>query len=127
MATNAIGITLPLQRGNTGYFEQSFDTLTQVKSNFINLILTRRGERVHQPEFGCRLHEYLFEPMTPENIDGARRSVLDAVERWMPFLELVQFEFQSAPENLDRNELRLYVGYRLRKNPNIRDSIILTF
>jgi uncharacterized protein len=127
MATNAIGITLPLQRGNTGYFEQSFDTLTQVKSNFINLILTRRGERVHQPEFGCRLHEYLFEPMTPENIDGARRSVLDAVERWMPFLELVQFEFDASPENIDKNELRLYVGYRLRKNPNIRDSIILTF
>jgi hypothetical protein len=56
----AIGITLPLQLGNTGYFEQSFDTLTQVKSNFINLILTRKGERVHQPEFGCCIHNYLL-------------------------------------------------------------------
>jgi len=122
-----IGITLPLKLGNTGYFEQSFDTLTQVKSNFINLILTRKGERVHQPEFGCGIHDYLFEQLTAENIEGARLSVVDAVERWMPFLELVQFELNSAPIDIDNNRLRLYVGYRLRRNPNIRDTIILTF
>lgn len=123
----AIGVTLPIRMGNTGYFEQSFDTLTQVKSNFINLLLTRKGERVHQPDFGCGIHEYLFEQLTPENIEGARLSVVDAVEKWMPFLELVQFEFDVDSENIDNNTLRLYVGYRLRKNPNIRDSIILTF
>jgi phage baseplate assembly protein W len=122
-----IGITLPLQIGNTGYFEQAFDTLTQVKSNFINLILTRKGERVHQPEFGCGIHDYLFEQLTPENIEGAKLSVLAAVERWMPFLELIQFELAAAPEDLDQNKLQLYVGYRLRKNPDIRDTIILTF
>lgn len=122
-----IGITLPLQIGNTGYFEQSFDTMTQIKSNFINLILTRRGERVHQPEFGCKIHEYLFEQLTPENISGAQQSVVDAVEQWMPFLELVQFEFNTTVDDIDNNKLQLYVGYRLKKNPNIRDAIILTF
>jgi phage baseplate assembly protein W len=123
----AIGITLPIQIGNMGYFQQAFDTLTQVKSNFINLILTRKGERVHQPEFGCGIHDYLFEQLTPENIEGARLSVVNAVERWMPFLELVQFELNASPNDLDNNRLRLYVGYRLKKNPNIRDTIILTF
>jgi phage baseplate assembly protein W len=122
-----IGITLPIQIGNMGYFQQSFDTLVQVKSNFLNLILTRKGERVHQPEFGCGIHDYLFEQLTPENIEGARLSVVNAVERWMPFLELVQFELNAEPNDLDNNRLRLYVGYRLKKNPNIRDTIILTF
>lgn len=123
----AIGITLPIQIGNMGYFQQSFDTLVQVKSNFLNLILTRKGERVHQPEFGCGIHDYLFEQLTPENIEGARLSVVTAVERFMPFLELVQFELNAEPNDLDNNRLRLYVGYRLKKNPNIRDTIILTF
>lgn len=122
-----IGITLPLKLGNTGYFEQSFDTLTQVKSNFINLILTRRGERVHQPEFGCRIHEVLFEPLTEENIEIARLSVVQAVERWMPFLELIQFKFEASPSQIDNNRIKLYVGYRLTNNPNIQDSIVLTF
>jgi phage baseplate assembly protein W len=91
------------------------------------LILTRRGERVHQPEFGCRIHEYLFEQLTPENIEGARLSVVQAVERWMPFLELIQFDLNASSDDIDRNRIRLYVGYRLRQSPNIRDSIILTF
>lgn len=124
---NGIGITLPLQLGNTGYFEQSFDTLTQVKSNFINLILTRKGERVHQPEFGCDIHEYLFDQLTPENIEGARQSVINAVNQWMPFLELLRFELYADSNNIDRNELRLYVGYRLTNSPNIQDEIVLTF
>jgi len=124
---NGIGITLPLQLGNTGYFEQSFDTLTQVKSNFINLILTRKGERVHQPEFGCDIHEYLFEQLTPENIEGARQSVINAVQRWMPFLQLIRFDLFASDVNIDNNEVRLYVGYRLTNSPNIEDEIVLTF
>jgi hypothetical protein len=45
----------------------------------------------------------------------------------MPFLELVQFTLNATPTEIDQNRLQLYVGYRLRRNPNIRDSIILTF
>jgi phage baseplate assembly protein W len=122
-----IGITLPIRLGNTGYFEQSFDTLRQVKSNFINLILTRKGERVHQPEFGCDIHKYLFEQLTPETIAGARQSVINAVNQWMPFLELIRFELDATPDNIDRNRLRLYVGYRLTNSPNIEDQIVLEF
>jgi phage baseplate assembly protein W len=122
-----IGVTLPLRLGNTGYFEQSFDTLPQVKSNFINLILTRLGERVHQPEFGCCIHEYLFEQLTPENVEGARLCVINAVNRWMPFLELIRFELRASSQEVDRNTLRLYVGYRLTNAPNIQDEIVLEF
>jgi len=113
--------------GNTGYFEQSFDTLLQVKSNFINLILTRKGERVHQPEFGCDIHEYLFEQLVPERIEGARLSVISAVNQWMPFLELTKFEVEASDDDIDRNKLRLIVGYRLTNAPNIEDQIVLEF
>ena len=47
----AIGITLPLTFGQNT-FEQSFLTKDQVKSNIKNLLLTKRGERIIQPEFG---------------------------------------------------------------------------
>ena len=46
----AIGITLPIQRGNGGFFAQSYQTSEQVKSNIKNLILTRKGERIMQPD-----------------------------------------------------------------------------
>ena len=34
----AVGITLPIQKGETGYFRQSFQTFDQIKSNIKNLL-----------------------------------------------------------------------------------------
>jgi len=123
----ALGILLPIDRGFNGYFRQGFDTLEQVKSNFVNLILTRLGERLHQPTFGCGIHDYLFEPMSDENIELARLSVIDAVSRWMPFLQLLVVRIESLQENIDRNKLQLYVKYQLTNSPTMTDEILLTF
>ena len=57
----AIGITLPIQIGNVA-FNQSFTTAVQIESNIKNLLLTKKGERLMQPDFGCGLQELLFEP-----------------------------------------------------------------
>jgi phage baseplate assembly protein W len=121
---NGIGITLPIQLGSTGYFEQAFNVITQLKSNFINLILTKKGERLHQPTFGCNIHRFIFEHITPENNERIRLSIIDAVEEWMPFLELLRMD---VVETDIENKIQLYITYRLRNNPNIQDSIILTF
>lgn len=126
MAT-PLGILLPVERGNSGYFNQGFDTLEQIKSNFINLILTRLGERVHQPEFGCGIHDYLFEPLSEETVELARLSVIDAVAKWMPFLELLQVVAEQVNENIDNNKIQLYARYRLTNVPTLTDEILLTF
>ncbi len=55
----AIGITLPLQIGNTA-FNQSFKTIDQVKTNIKNLLLTKKRERVMQPNLGSGLQELLL-------------------------------------------------------------------
>ena len=57
---HAIGITLPIQIGNTA-FNQSFTTFEQAKSNIKNLLLTKKGERIMQPNFGSGLQELLFD------------------------------------------------------------------
>jgi phage baseplate assembly protein W len=122
-----LGILLPIELGPTGYFNQGFDALEQVKTNFINLIKTRLGERLHQPEFGCGIHDVLFEPLTDENIEFARESVIIAVQKFMPFLELTQITLDASPETIDQNTLRLYVRYVFRNNPNVGDVVILNF
>jgi phage baseplate assembly protein W len=122
-----IGITLPLRRGNSGYFEVSTDILPQVKSNFKNLIMTRLGERVGQPEFGCKIWEYVFEQWEPETVQNARDSIIEAVDRWMPYLELLQVDIQSGNDNLarDRHIINLYVQYRIRENADLQDEIVI--
>lgn len=122
MAQKYIGITLPLQLSNTGYFAQSISIFEQVKSNFKNLMMTRKGERLMQPEFGTDLHNIVFNQITEETLDNMKLSVSAAVERWMPFLEVVEITANS-PTDSDYNKVLLKVDYRFRSNPNVTDSI----
>jgi phage baseplate assembly protein W len=125
MAQQYIGITLPITNGNTGMFAQSTTIFQQVKSNFKNLILTKKGERLMQPEFGTDLHRILFENITENTLEDARLTVVEAVERWMPFLELQQFEVKN-PVNGNPHRIDLSVTYRFRNNPNVTDSITVS-
>ena len=122
MAQKFIGVTLPARLGQTGMFEQSTTFIQQTRSNFKNLILTKKGERVNQPTFGCDLWKIMFEQITEETIDNARLVVVEAIDTWLPFIELVDFQLkQTAEENL------LYISclYRFRSNPNVTDQALV--
>ena len=57
-----IGVNLPFTRDNkTGWFDQSFTTLEAAKSNLKNLLLTMKGERLMQPNFGTDLMKLVFD------------------------------------------------------------------
>lgn len=84
IAAKPIGITLPIQGGNTGFFNQSFDTLTQIKTNIINLLNTRQGERRFQPTFGTRLWDLVFEQNVDTLKDQAINIVSEDISAWIP-------------------------------------------
>lgn len=84
-----IGITLPIQDGNTGYFAQSFDTLTQVKNNILNLLNTRQGERRFEPTFGTRLWSLVFEQNIDTLKDQAINIVTEDIASWIPNVTVI--------------------------------------
>lgn len=79
-----IGITLPIVDGTSGYFAQSFDTLTKVKTNLLNLLNTRQGERRFQPTFGTRLWNLVFEQNVNTLKAQAAKIVSEDVATWIP-------------------------------------------
>ena len=58
-----IGVAFPLDDVNL--FSGTQTVKEQVKSNLLNLLLTEKGERINQPDFGIGLKNLLFE----QNID----------------------------------------------------------
>lgn len=125
MAQKYIGITLPIRLGNNGMFEQSTSLFQQVKSNFKNLILTKKGERLMQPDFGCDLHTLLFEQITEDTEFQMRNAVTEAVDRWLPYLEVVDLSVQTNADN-DEHKVVIQVDYRFRNNPNVLDSVTVS-
>ena len=59
-----VGVRFPLDHSQEGFFYKTKTILEQAKSNMRNLLLTSKGERVMQHNFGSRLRELLFEQYT---------------------------------------------------------------
>mgnify|MGYP003338616130 CR=1 FL=1 len=121
-----LGSTLPLQRGNRGYFQTTVDPLENEKSKFINLILTRKGERVSNPEFGCDLWRLLFEQKNGEIQDLAQQYVTDAVNTFMPYLVLQNIRVLNLDTFSNDNNINLYVRYGFVNNPLITQEVQLS-
>jgi len=98
---NPIGLTLPLKSGINGYFEQSYDTLTQIKANITNFFNTRPGERRFNPQFGTKLYNYLFD----QNIEGfdeiLKNVIKDDMNYWFPnvIVNTVFLDITTAQKN----------------------------
>lgn len=122
MGQKFIGIVLPIRMGNTGMFDQSTTAIQQTRSNFKNLILTKKGERLSQPTLGCDIWKILFEPFTDESFENARISVVDAVDTWLPFIELVDF---NATKSEAEGIISIKCLYRFRSNPLVTDEVII--
>ena len=121
----SIGFTLPLRRANGGYFEMSNDLMTQIKSNFINLVSTMKGERLSNPEFGCDIHQVIFDMNDTDLYPKAREAVERAVVRWMPYIQLDQFEVETTDSQRDKYQAKIYMSYVLTEQPNLTDEVLI--
>ena len=83
-----IGLKYPFQF-HKQYGGAAISTATSQDQEHIHesirqILGTRRGERFLRPEFGCRLHELLFEGNTAILHGLVRHEVREALTRWEP-------------------------------------------
>jgi len=104
-----IGITIPIQDGNSGYFAQSFDTLTQVKSNIINLLNTKQGERRLQPTFGSRLWNLVFEQNIDILKDQAVNIITEDINSWIPNVTVTNITSNLLTNNQIISNTDMYI------------------
>jgi phage baseplate assembly protein W len=126
---NPIGIVLPITRGSTaGYFNQSYDSLTQIKSNIINLLRTNSGERRMQPKFSGGLQELLFEQNIQETPDLLKQIIQDKIKMWIPGVEVknVNLTLSDVEKNTLTDTYKVYLKLDFIYN-NQSDTLSLTF
>ncbi len=75
------------------------------------------------PDLGCDLWKILFEPMTDDTLERARLAVVEAVDRWLPFIELTDFQITKSDAE---NSLNINCIYRFRSNPNVTDQVAIS-
>jgi len=118
-----IGLSFPLRAGGNQDFQMTKTSLEQAQHNIRNLILTYPGERVNQPEFGCRLRDLLFEQLDGELPTRIDEEVRRSISQWLPYVNVVQVE--TLTDEGDTNRVFVQVKYTTTLNPQTINQITL--
>jgi phage baseplate assembly protein W len=119
----AIGISLPIQIGNTA-FNQTFTTSEQIKYNIKNLLLTKKGERIMQPEFGSGLQELLFDFNDSTLATKIESAIVESVDTWLPYVTIQQIDVESSNLDKDNNTVGISITFNILNNPDLN---VVTF
>ncbi len=122
------GLSIGFSNSNTGgVFEKNYTTRKQLAENIKNLILTKKGERIMNPLFGCDVHRVLFEPFVPGQIENKiQQSIEQAVNYWIPEVNIEEIVFDFDDKDIDNHLINLNVVFSLVINPDITDSVQVT-
>ncbi len=92
-----------------------------IRQSIYMIIYTVPGERLMRPDFGCQIHDLIFDPANKQTAIIAERYVRDALERWEPRINLDQVSVEASQEDL--GELIVNIVYRLKNFPDPRSMV----
>jgi phage baseplate assembly protein W len=104
----AIGVSLPFD--GPVAFNSTYSTYDQIKSNLINLLLTNKGERLYNPEFGADLKTVLFEGINDDTNDLIRRLINSNVAIFVPEVTVTNI---NIAKDEDHNTISVTVQYKI--------------
>jgi phage baseplate assembly protein W len=94
-----------------GVFSLSYTTEDQAISNLTNLLLTRKGERYMQPNFGTDIYGSIFEQNTEILADNLQSSLQDDINFWLPYITLINVDVFRDVRN--ENALNIRIVFRV--------------
>jgi len=119
-----IGLSFPLRRNNNRDFAMTKNSLEQSQHNLKNLLLTYPGERVGQPEFGCKLRELVFEHIDEEELPvRIEDEIKDSVSKWLPYINIISVE--TLTQDDDKSKIYVKIKYSTSINPETENEIEL--
>lgn len=110
------GIKTPLRLGvKDGIFQMNYSLADQFHDNLRNLLLTNWGERLGFYRFGANLLPLTTEFSSLDDFDNqAIQRIRDAVDTWMPFIELEDFASEvDRQENKSTGIIKITITYNI--------------
>jgi phage baseplate assembly protein W len=114
------GLAFPLQVDRLGGL--ALATGEQDIDQAIELILsTAPGERPMRPEFGCGVHDFVFDTIDAATVGRLETEVRSALDRWEPRIEVQTVDFDLG--QVGDGQLLINIGYRIRSTNHERNLV----
>jgi phage baseplate assembly protein W len=114
------GLAFPLQVDRRGGIALARDE-TDIEQAIELILATAPGERPMRPEFGCGVHDFVFDTIDASTIGKMELAIRDALDRWEPrvIVETVEFDLDEVSDG----RLIIDIGYRIRVTNTIRNLV----
>jgi len=111
---NSYNITFPFRDDNetNSYVLMNTVTKDSYSSNLLLLLLTQKGERYYEPDYGTNLLKYVFEPNDSLTAADVEEEIRNTVSLYIPEVKIssVTFNWDNNEEGHPINENQLNVN-----------------
>lgn len=114
------GVGFPLRTTSTGTLAL-VDGAAALDEAIRLIVATAPGERPMRPEFGCRIHDHVFAPITESTIGTIAFEVERAVGRWEPRVDVESVDV-FADDVID-GLLYIELAYRIKATNDERNLV----
>ena len=114
------GLAFPLQVDRRGGIALARDE-TDIEQAIELILATAPGERPMRPEFGCGVHDFVFDTIDASTVGKMEQAIRDALDRWEPrvIVQTVEFDLDYVGEG----RLVIDIGYRVRVTNTLRNLV----
>jgi phage baseplate assembly protein W len=114
------GLSFPLtvdRRGGIALAngEQDVDQAIEI------ILSTAPGERPMRPEFGCGVHDFVFDTIDAATVGRLETEIRNALDRWEPRIEVDRVDFDL--DHMGEGQLLIEIGYRVRATNHERNLV----
>ena len=93
-----ININYPFKDSHKGFFlDLNQDENAAIKADLMHLILTRKGQRLYNPQFGTDLLKYIFEPNDTMTLGAIKEEIKTVVKKYLPKLQIKDVRVDPSP------------------------------
>jgi phage baseplate assembly protein W len=97
-------------RIKTGNYEED------VREAVYIIIMTKMGERMMRPNFGCQISDYIYSTMDYSTIVQLQNEIYDSLVQWEP--RIIDTEVKVEADDTETGKFNIHVSYVVRQTNN---------
>jgi phage baseplate assembly protein W len=114
-----IGISLPFNIPSA--FRSTYSFKDQLKYNLVNFLLTNKGERILNPNFGTNIRRQLFNQIDEDIYENLITEISDSIILYFPDITIEKLDVVPTYDN---NLITINLTYRINIS-NEKDTITI--
>lgn len=112
---NYINIDFPFKNSPKGFFLNLNSTDQRaIKADLMHLLLTRKGQRLYNPDFGTDLLKYIFEPNDERTLGEVKEEVSASIQKYLPKLVVTNLTVTRSDD--EEHAAIIRIDYRVTDN-----------